>query len=414
VDDENSRVRKLLWQEAKLDIYHQANTVKKCTNYLSWDDYFMSMAFLSAKRSKDPHNQSGACIVDSENKIVGIGYNGFPRGCHDDCLPWADFSKNDESILHTKNPFICHAEVNAVLNKCSENVKGATLYVHQFPCNESAKVIIQAGISNVVYLENKYECHFSRKASRIMFEMANIQTRQYSPTLDTVDLDFGSMVGSKLDQKEFYENLSSSQNDVSQKENGTVNVEQIQKKYRNLLLKEAQYDPLDDTTNVGKREGYLSWDDYFMSVAFLSAKRSKDPSTQVGACIVNIDKCIIGIGYNGFPRGCSDEYLPWSRSAECSLHTKYPYVVHAEVNAILNKCSADVKGATLYVALFPCNDCAKVIIQAGIKEVVFLSDKYHDTDHCRASRIMFKMAGVKLRQHSPHKRKIIISLVEKS
>ena len=109
-------------------------------------------------------------------------------------------------------------------------------------------------------------------------------------------------------------------------------------------------------------------------------------------------------------RGCSDECLPWSRKAKSELHKKYCYVAHAEVNAILNKCSADVRGATIYVALFPCNDCAKVIIQAGIREVVYLNDYYHDTDGCRASRIMFEMAGVKTRQYRPETRSIVVDL----
>jgi dCMP deaminase len=141
----------------------------------------------------------------------------------------------------------------------------------------------------------------------------------------------------------------------------------------------------------------IKWDDYFMSIAFLSAKRSKDPNTQVGACIVNPDKRIVGIGYNGFPRGCSDDLLPWDREGDFE-DTKYAYVCHAEVNAILNKNSADVKGCTMYVALFPCNECAKTIIQAGIREIVFLSDKYKGTPSMNASRTMFGMAGVKLRQ----------------
>jgi dCMP deaminase len=128
-----------------------------------------------------------------------------------------------------------------------------------------------------------------------------------------------------------------------------------------------------------KREDYLSWDDYFMGVAFLSAMRSKDPSTQVGACIVSPEKKILGIGYNGFPWGCSDEELPWERKGSF-LETKYAYVCHAELNAILNKNQSDIKGATLYVALFPCNECAKLIIQSGIKEVVYIGDKYHDQD----------------------------------
>uniref|UniRef100_A0AAY4AA86 Deoxycytidylate deaminase n=1 Tax=Denticeps clupeoides TaxID=299321 RepID=A0AAY4AA86_9TELE len=114
-----------------------------------------------------------------------------------------------------------------------------------------------------------------------------------------------------------------------------------------------------------KREDYLEWPEYFMAVAFLSAQRSKDPSSQVGACIVNLENKIVGIGYNGMPNGCSDDLLPWNRSAEDKLNTKYPYVCHAELNAIMNKNSADVKGCTMYVALFPCNECAKLIIQAG-------------------------------------------------
>lgn len=155
------------------------------------------------------------------------------------------------------------------------------------------------------------------------------------------------------------------------------------------------------TQKISKRNDAIKWDDYFMAVAFLSAMRSKDPSTQVGACIVNPDKRIVGIGYNGFPRGCSDDELPWDRVADDELDTKYPYVCHAEVNAILNKNSAEVKGCSIYIALFPCNECAKVIIQSGIAEVVYLSDKYSETTSMRASRRMLKMAGVTLRQHTP-------------
>eukprot|EP00124_Ichthyophonus_hoferi_P000124 Ihof_evm14s4 gene=Ihof_evmTU14s4 len=148
------------------------------------------------------------------------------------------------------------------------------------------------------------------------------------------------------------------------------------------------------TEATSKREGYICWDDYFMAVAFLSAQRSKDPNSQVGACIVNEDKKIVGIGYNGMPNGCSDDILPWARQAESRLDTKYPYVCHAELNAILNKNSANVKNCTIYVALFPCNECAKLIIQSGIRTVIFCSDKYHDTDEFIASRRLLDMAGV--------------------
>jgi dCMP deaminase len=156
-----------------------------------------------------------------------------------------------------------------------------------------------------------------------------------------------------------------------------------------------------------KREDYISWDEYFMGIAMLSAKRSKDPSTQVGACIVNKDNKIVGIGYNGFPIGCSDDNLPWSRNAENSNETKYPYVVHAEANAILNS-TKDLHGARIYVDLFPCNECAKLIIQSGIKEVVFLADKYKDTDSVKASRKMFNLSGVKERQLIVKNKKITL------
>lgn len=157
-----------------------------------------------------------------------------------------------------------------------------------------------------------------------------------------------------------------------------------------------------------KRDDYLEWPEYFMAVAFLSAQRSKDPSSQVGACIVNQENKIVGIGYNGMPNGCDDDLLPWSRSADDRLNTKYPYVCHAELNAIMNKNSADVKGCTMYVALFPCNECAKLIIQAGLKEVVYLSDKYHDTPEMVASRRLLGMAGVQYRQFKPKRSEIVI------
>lgn len=144
---------------------------------------------------------------------------------------------------------------------------------------------------------------------------------------------------------------------------------------------------------VTRREDHIAWDEYFMGVALLSAMRSKDPSTQVGACIVNPDRKIVGVGYNGFPRGCSDDIFPWDREG-AFLNTKYPYVCHAELNAILNSISRDLHDCTIYIALFPCNECAKAIIQSGIRHIVFLSDKYAGTDIVRASKRMLDHAGV--------------------
>jgi len=162
------------------------------------------------------------------------------------------------------------------------------------------------------------------------------------------------------------------------------------------------------TPTQKKRESYLSWDSYFMSVAFLSAMRSKDPSTQVGACIVSTDNKIVGIGYNGFPHGCSDDTLPWAREAPDWLDTKYPYVCHAELNAILNKNASDLRGCRIYVALFPCNECAKLIVQSGIREVVYLGDKYKHTPTMMASRRMLEMAGLAVRQFTPASSKLVI------
>lgn len=145
-----------------------------------------------------------------------------------------------------------------------------------------------------------------------------------------------------------------------------------------------------------KSDNYISWDEYFMGVALLSSYRSKDPNTKVGACIVNQNKRIVGIGYNGFPHGCNDDIYPWERDGEF-INTKYPYVVHAEANAILNSTN-NLEGATIYVSLFPCNECMKLIIQSGIKEIVYLSDKYHNTPSDQASKRMAKSANLTLRQ----------------
>lgn len=158
-----------------------------------------------------------------------------------------------------------------------------------------------------------------------------------------------------------------------------------------------------------KREDYISWNDYFMSISILSGMRSKDPSTQVGACIVDRNNRILSIGYNGFVNGCSDEDFPWAREGEF-LETKYPYVVHAEQNAILNARGKSLEGCRIYVNLFPCHECARNIIQAGIKEVYYLSDKYADTDSTKASKYMFEKAGVKQIQLLPSVDKIEIEL----
>lgn len=158
-----------------------------------------------------------------------------------------------------------------------------------------------------------------------------------------------------------------------------------------------------------KRQDYISWDEYFMGVAQLSAMRSKDPNTQVGACIVSQDNKILSMGYNGFPIGCSDDEFPWSREGE-ELERKYVYTVHSELNAILNYRGGSLEGAKLYVTLFPCNECAKAIIQAGIRELIYDDNKYADTVSVIASRRMLESAGVVLKRYRRSGRKIQLEL----
>ena len=160
-----------------------------------------------------------------------------------------------------------------------------------------------------------------------------------------------------------------------------------------------------------KRTDYINWDEYFMGIAMLAARRSKDPNTQVGACIVSDDNIIISTGYNGMPKGCSDDEFPWDRKGENDAATKYPYVVHAELNAILNASGRDLRGSRIYVALFPCNECAKAIIQSGIKEVMYLSDKDHYTMMNLVSKRMLDAAGVKYTRMRTDLKELVLDFV---
>ena len=158
-----------------------------------------------------------------------------------------------------------------------------------------------------------------------------------------------------------------------------------------------------------KRENYINWDEYFMGIAILSAQRSKDPSTQVGACIVSNENRILSVGYNGMPRNCDDDEYPWDREGD-ELNTKYMFVCHAELNAILNFRGGNLSGCRCYCTLFPCNECAKAIIQCGIKEVIYDSDKYADTPATKASKRMMEAAGVTYRQYQRTGREIKFTL----
>ena len=158
-----------------------------------------------------------------------------------------------------------------------------------------------------------------------------------------------------------------------------------------------------------KRQDYISWDEYFMGIALLSAMRSKDNNSQVGACIVSPENKILSLGYNGMPIGCNDDDMPWEREGS-DLDTKYMYVCHSELNAILNSPNHDLRGSRMYVTLFPCNECAKAIIQAGIKTIIYKEDKYPDSPSVRASKRMLNAAGVRYYQYDQTGRKIEIDV----
>ncbi|MPM96095.1 tRNA-specific adenosine deaminase [bioreactor metagenome] len=164
---------------------------------------------------------------------------------------------------------------------------------------------------------------------------------------------------------------------------------------------------------MSKRSDYISWDEYFMGVAILASQRSKDPNTQVGACIVDQNNKIMSVGYNGFPIGCDDDDFPWERQGN-EYDTKYPYVCHAELNAILNHSGPNLTGCKIYVPLFPCNECAKAIIQCGIKEIIYISDKYADTTGVRASKRMLDAAGVWYYKLDTKNRKLIVDFSEEN
>lgn len=159
-----------------------------------------------------------------------------------------------------------------------------------------------------------------------------------------------------------------------------------------------------------KRKDYITWDEYFMGVAYLSAMRSKDPNTQVGACIVSPDNKILSMGYNGLPIGCDDDIFPWNRESDSPLDNKYFYSTHSELNAILNYRGGSLEGAKIYVTLFPCNECAKAIIQCGIKEVIYDENKYESTPAVKASMRMMDAAGVKYIKYKKSNREISINL----
>jgi dCMP deaminase len=334
----------------------------KRDDYLSWHEYFLATAILSSHRSKDPFSPSGACLVDPDNRIVGIGYNGFPSGFADDkLLARPDASSADpEAWLESREPFLIPAEVNCLLNS-AKTARNTTMYCVDVPSHDCAKFIVQSRrVAKVVYCRPPTELTDSIRVSQLLLQQAGIALELYQLSRP-IELTF--------------------EGDLSL------------------------------TTQWEDVRSYLSWDEYFMAMALLTSYRSKDPNTQVGACMVSRRRIILACGYNGFTHGCSDDAFPWQRTAPDPKHTKYMYVCHAEVNAILN-CQAsqsEQDGSTLYVTLFPCYQCAQAIVQAGIRRVVYLSDPYREDVKFRASRRLFDAAKVEYVAFQPMRGSVTLS-----
>ncbi|XP_050689529.1 uncharacterized protein LOC126981913 isoform X3 [Eriocheir sinensis] len=289
---------------------------------LSWEDYFMAVAFLTSKRSKDPSTQVGACIVNAKNRIMGIGYNGMPNGWPDDLAHWGKDKRQKEMDKHT---YVCHAELNAIVNKYTEiDLSDCRIFQTRYPCSECTKLIIQSGIKEIHYLyavNNDDE-----KVAGLLLQEAGMKVNLYKPKQKKIHLLDGKTDGGS-----------------SPKSKRT------------------------------KREDYLRWERYFMAMAALTARRSPDPNTKVGSCIVMPDNRIVGLGYNYLLS--ADKEL-WHKRGGTKKETKYPYVCHAAVSAYMFGMTRDVTGSTLYTTLFPTNECIKVLIQAGIKRIVYASEDY--------------------------------------
>ncbi|XP_050058261.1 uncharacterized protein LOC114131104 isoform X2 [Aphis gossypii] len=353
-------------------------------DYISWDDLFMATAFLMAKRSRDPVTQVGACIVSSDHKIVGTGYNEMPTRCCDDSFP---LGKDKFDKLNDKRTYICHAELNAVLNTNSISLQKCIIYVSLFPCNECAKIIIQSGIKNVVYCKykNNNRRHKNEKmASEIMFMTSNVNCRSYTPK-QNITLEFKTT----REPEKLQINADESETQIVLTNETTL--EPVYDIIYNISSIETETKSLNEN-----QKDYISWDDLFMATAFLMAKRSKYHLPEVGACIVSPDNKIVGTGCNGIPTTCSDD----------NFHEYYKlidtrmYICHAEMNAVLNKNSISLQKCIIYVSHFPCNECAKIIIQSGIKEVVYCTNE----DETEASKKMFKASGVDFRNHTPNQK----------
>lgn len=344
-------------------------------NIISWDDWFMGIAILSSQRSKCKL-KSGACIVNPNKIIAGIGYTGLPSGFDDRTL----LRKNANDLFRDED--LVYGTINAILNT-KHDLNGCSLYVNSFPFHESAKMIVQSGIEKVYYLSDFDESNESMIASKRILEAKGIEIIHFVPSQDSITIDFDMYRRGKYEVIGLFSRI----------------------KDRFFILRERIIQFILDL----RKKTYLSWDEYFMGIAILATHRSKDPSTKVGSSIVTPNKRIGGVGYNGFPRvekEDNDTIFSWEKS-DIFLENRNTYVVHSEANAILNSKYSLVE-CTIYVGLFPCNECVKLIIQSGMKEVVYLSDRNKHNAYFKKGKRMLKKAGIKVRKFRTARKNIII------
>ncbi|XP_019860882.1 PREDICTED: uncharacterized protein LOC109589210 isoform X1 [Amphimedon queenslandica] len=328
-----------------------------------WDEYYMKIACLAALRSKDPRTPVGACIVDSENEqIVGIGYNSMPK---DENFTWKGTSSTKKTSSldpqeNAANPelkyaYVVHAAVNAILNKTKESIKGCTLYTTLHPDDDCARAIVTAGIKKVVYCMYKRDKNLEvgMKIADVFFDIKGVKLRKL-PEASLKVCEYVKELQNRIDV--------GGKNKSSEEQSG------------------------EEEPSVDRKIEPASWEKFFMSMAKLSQERPGDfKNKAVGACIASPDNQIMAVTYSGEPDGIEDEVKRLAKERHDLTLTKIPeFYTHAEYRAIVGKPS--VRGYTLYVTSYPCNVCAKVIVESGIKEVVHYKNGDWNDDRCYSSR----------------------------
>jgi dCMP deaminase len=366
---------------------------------INHEDYIMRLACLTAMRSPDPSTKVGACIINEDRRIVGLGFNDFPhRYINQNFNEEYDFKKLEEKSkmgksdkLFNKNSYLCHAAESAILNKNTKNLINCSMFTNVLPCNECFKLIVQSGIKKVFYLDEKNDGDWreSTQGSKVMSLLCDVELIKYEKS-NLTPIEFISR-GKALE----FDQSNTSMLQLSCDKN----------KYYPDSMKDNLLVSSDLTT-------VLSEKDYFMFAAQLTSMRSKDPKKQVGACIVDEKGKIISIGYNGFPNNHKNIF-PWDKPKNKTVNSKHMYVCHAELNAIVNKFDADINGCTLFQTLYPCINCARLIVQSGIKEIFYYEfdgDKKKNVEF-RASEELFNIYGILCKSLKPSQNEADISSV---